>query len=263
MQFDYYIGIDYSGRGEPTKRTSGIQVVEMDRDGQVSRISPNGLHGRTFSWSRKEVYDYLRNRLTEQKHRFVIGIDHSLSFPVTYFKQHDLSNWDEFLNHFQALWNTKVESVRDCKERVDDYPNHNELRITETFTASAKSAWNFEQKTGTVAYSTHAGLPWIYELRQSFRENLHNWPYDGWKPCSEKSVLAEVYPSLLYKRFRQNDPGFPLEWPRDAQDAYAIAAWLRERDLNGTLERYFEVSTLTEQEKQLALQFEGWILGVC
>ncbi len=263
MQFDYYIGIDYSGRGEPNRRTTGIQVVEMDRDGQVKRISPDGSQGRTFSWSRRNVYDYLKNRLSVQKHKMIIGIDHCLSFPIAYFEQQGLQNWDEFLNHFQALWNTKEEMVRVCKDRADSYPNQTELRLTETFTASAKSAWNFEQKTGTVAYSTHAGLPWIYELRRLFRDDLHIWPYDGWNPGSEKSVLAEIYPSLLYKRFRQFDADFPLDWPRDAQDAYVVAAWLRERTLNETIERYFEVSTLTEQEKQLALQYEGWILGVC
>ena len=33
------------------------------------------------------------------------------------------------------------------KEEVENYRNHTELRVTETYTASAKSAWNFEQKT--------------------------------------------------------------------------------------------------------------------
>ena len=73
MQFDYYIGIDYSGRGEPNRRTTGIQVVEMDRDGQVKRISLYGSQGRTFSWSRRNVYDYLKNRLSVQKHKMIIG----------------------------------------------------------------------------------------------------------------------------------------------------------------------------------------------
>jgi hypothetical protein len=100
-------------------------------------------------------------------------------------------------------------------------------------------------------------------LRGSIRKNLHVWPFDGWNPLSEKSVLAEVYPALFYKRYKQFNPDFPQDWPRDAQDAFVIAAWLRERDQNGTLENYFQVLTLTQQEKQIALQFEGWTLGVC
>ncbi|MEW9671967.1 hypothetical protein [Ammoniphilus sp. 3BR4] len=263
MTFDRYIGIDYSGRGEPDQRTSGIQVVEMDPEGQRQRISPPGGHIRTFSWSRKEVYEYLRSSLENSNQRLAIGIDHGLSFPLSYFVQHDLQNWDEFLKHFQALWNTKEESVRVCREKVSGYPNSTELRKTETFTSSAKSVWNFEQMTGAVSYSTHAGLPWIYELRTAFRDLLHVWPYDGWQPPPEKSVLAEVYPAILFQRFKRFDPGFPHDWPRDAQDAFVIAAWLRERDQNGTLVRYFQADTLTEQEKQTASEREGWILGVC
>lgn len=155
------------------------------------------------------------------------------------------------------------QSVRVCREKIASYPNSTELRMTETFTSSAKSTWNFEQMTGAVSYSTHAGIPWIYELRASVRDILHVWPFDGWNPPSEKSVLAEVYPALLYQRYKRFDPDFPQDWPRDAQDAFVIAAWLRERDQNGTLNRYFQVDTLTEQEKQIASQNEGWILGVC
>jgi len=262
MPFDRYIGIDYSGRGEPDQRISGIQVVEMDRAGQFQRISPAGGDARTFSWSRQEVYAYLRSRLLESNQRLAIGIDHCLSFPISYFVQHGLQDWDAFLHHFQALWKTKVQSVRACREQAASYPNATELRMTETFTSSAKSAWNFQQMTGTVAYSTHAGLPWMYELRTSAREVLHVWPFDGWNPPVEKSVLAEVYPAILYQRYKRSCSDFPHDWPRDAQDAFVIAAWLRERDWNGTLDRYFRVDTLTPEEKQVAMQYEGWILGI-
>ncbi|WP_144844699.1 hypothetical protein [Paenibacillus cremeus] len=263
MLFDRYIGIDYSGRGEPDERTSGIQVVELDQEGNVRRIAPGGGPARTFSWSRREVYEYLSALLAAASNqRLAIGIDHNLSFPISYFTQRGLKDWEAFLGHFQALWNTKEQSVKVCREKAPSYPNSTELRLTEAYTSSAKSAWNFEQLTGAVSYSTHAGIPWIYELRAASRDRLHVWPYDGWSPQAGKSVLAEVYPAILYQRFKRLGD-FPQDWPRDAQDAFVIAAWLRERDLNGTLVRYFQVDTLTEQEKQMALQYEGWILGVC
>lgn len=261
MPFDRYIGIDYSGRGEPEQRTSGIQVVDVDREGHRQRISPAG-QTRSFNWSRKEVYEYITSQLANSNQRLAIGIDHGLSFPLSYFIQQDLQDWDEFLNHFHQLWNTKEESVRACREKAAGYSNLTELRHTETYTSSAKSVWNFEQMMGAVSYSTHAGLPWIYELRASFRETLHVWPFDGWSPPLEKSVLAEVYPAVLFQRFKRFDPKFPHDWPRDAQDAFVIAAWLRERDQNGTLESYFRADTLTDQEKQTASQYEGWILGI-
>jgi hypothetical protein len=260
--FDLYIGIDYSGRGEPGERTSGIQAVEADAEGRVERISPSGGRNGTYSWSRKEVYEYLRSRLAERDRRIAIGIDHCFSFPELYFQLHNLRDWEEFLEHFRSAWNTEERSVRACRERFVGYPNSRELRLTETFTSSAKSAWNFEQMTGTVAYSTHAGLPWIRELRAEFRDRLHVWPFDGWIPPSGKSVMAEVYPAILYQRYKR-EPGFPRDWSRDAQDALVIALWLRDRDRNGTLERYFQAATLTDEEKEIALRQEGWILGVC
>lgn len=65
MSFDRYIGIDYSGRGKPDQRTSGLQVVEMDPEGHYQRISPTGGHARTFNWSRREIYGYLRGLLAQ------------------------------------------------------------------------------------------------------------------------------------------------------------------------------------------------------
>ncbi|MGG1551019.1 hypothetical protein [Paenibacillus ferrarius] len=262
MNWERYIGIDYAGRGEPHERTVGIQVVEIDREGRVQRMSPLGGSARSFSWSRQEVYTYLHTQLAVKKEQVIIGIDHNLSFPYSYFGEQGLRDWDDFLSHFVALWPTREQSVRACREQAPPYKNSTELRITETYTASAKSAWNFEQLTGAVSYSTHAGLPWIHALRTEAGSGLHIWPFDGWRPPAGTSVLAEVYPALLYQRYKHADD-FPRDWPRDAQDAYVIAAWLRERDGNGTLARYFAADTLTAAEKAIAQRCEGWILGVC
>ncbi|THF82256.1 hypothetical protein [Cohnella fermenti] len=261
--FERYIGIDYSGRGEPHERTAGIQAVEADAEGNVMRISPPAGRGKTYNWSRRELYEYVRGRLAAADGPLAIGIDHNLSFPGSYFERHGLRDWDEFLRHFCELWETKEHSVRACRERVPPYRNAHELRLTETFTSSAKSAWNFDQMTGAVSYSTHAGLPWIRELRAEFRDTLHVWPYDGWLPAPGRHLLAEAYPALLYQRYKQYDRSFPREWPRDAQDALVIARWLRDRDRNGTLERYLRADTLAAEEKELAQTREGWILGVC
>ncbi|MGG1519104.1 hypothetical protein ABE504_27075 [Paenibacillus oryzisoli] len=51
-----------------------------------------------------------------------------------------------------------------------------------------------------------------------------------------------------------------------AQDAYVIAAWLREKDQNGTLVGYFQADTLTESEEDIAQLCEegdfGLVLGL-
>jgi hypothetical protein len=42
MSFDCYIGIDYSGRGKPEQRVTGIQVVKLDTSDVFQRLYPAG-----------------------------------------------------------------------------------------------------------------------------------------------------------------------------------------------------------------------------
>jgi hypothetical protein len=62
-------------------------------------------------------------------------------------------------------------------------------RITEKL-AGAKSVFHFDVP-GSVAKSTHAGLPWLRYIR-SHAAGVYFWPFDGWDIPEERSVLAEV-----------------------------------------------------------------------
>ena len=82
---------------------------------------------------------------------------------------------------------------------------------------------------------------------------VHFWPFDGWQVPKDKSVIAEVYPSIFRNRHpRENRTA-------DQQDAYAITRWLTEMDERGALGLYFS-PPLTDEERQVA-DLEGWILG--
>lgn len=119
--------------------------------------------------------------------------------------------------------------------------------------AGAKSVFHFDVK-GSVAKSTHAGLPWLRYLRQQLGDRVYFWPFDGWNPSAGRSVIAEVYPSLWSR-------SFPREERADhQQDAYSVSAWMRGADLAGTLSGFFN-PLLTPDERAVA-QVEGWILGV-
>jgi hypothetical protein len=107
---------------------------------------------------------------------------------------------------------------------------------------------------GSVAKSTHAGIPWLKRLRDEAGDRVHFWPFDGWQPSPGKAVIAEVYPSIFRKRFP------PQGRTADEQDAYAVARWMAEMDARQALERYFE-PPLTDIESATAAR-EGWILGV-
>ena len=190
----------------------------------------------------------------------LVGIDHGFSFPVRYFEKYGLAHdWSAFLDDFQKHWptdqpNTYVDFVRqgECGNGAARCGNSRWRRITET-RAGAKSVFHFDVP-GSVAKSTHAGIPWLLFLRRCVGERVHFWPFDGWIVPPGKSAVVEVYPALWSHSF-----------PRDGrnshqQDAYPTAEWLRRSDQNGSLEQFLAPS-LTEQERKAA-EIEGWILGV-
>jgi hypothetical protein len=107
---------------------------------------------------------------------------------------------------------------------------------------------------GSVAKSTHAGIPWLRWLRMTSSTAPWCWPFDGWQPPAGRTVLAEVYPSLFRNRFPREGRSV------DEQDAYATARWLSDVVARGLFGRYL-APPLTREERELAAR-EGWILGV-
>ena len=190
----------------------------------------------------------------------LIGIDHAFSFPLRYFEVHQLlPDWTRFLDDFQLHWPTDkdhvyVEFIRhgtDGKGRARS-GNSRWRRLTDE-RAGAKSAFHFDVP-GSVAKSTHAGLPWLRFIRQQVGGRVHFWPFDGWEIPAGMSVIAEVYPSLWSRSFDREDR------TSDQHDAYSAAEWMRQADRDGRLEAFFQPS-LTPSERTSA-QVEGWILGV-
>jgi len=107
---------------------------------------------------------------------------------------------------------------------------------------------------GSVAKSTHAGLPWLRFLRRQVTNRVHFWPFDGWDIRPGLSVVAEVYPSL-WSRSLARDGRTP-----DQQDAYAAAEWMRLADRDGSIAGFLNPSL--EPGERVAAQIEGWILGI-
>jgi hypothetical protein len=182
-------------------------------------------------------------------------------FPIEYFDRHRLPrDWPDFLLDFQKHWpthepHTYIDFIRDghMGEGSKRMGEDTWLRLTERWTATAKSVFLFDVQ-GSVAKSTHAGLPWLLYLRKKCKQPVHFWPFDGWEIPEGKSVVAEVYPSLWTRRFpKEGRDG-------DEQAAYAVAAWLQRADQSGSLGNYFN-PPLTREERDVAA-IEGWILGV-
>jgi hypothetical protein len=191
----------------------------------------------------------------------LVGIDHGFSFPRLYFETHGLPlNWLAFLDDFQRHWptdedHTYVDFVREgvCGNGAARLGNPRWRRVTEARAGAAKSVFHFDVQ-GSVAKSTHAGLPWLRYLRLQVGDQVHFWPFDGWDIPPGRSVVAEVYPSLWNR-------GFPREErTADQHDAYSVAAWTRSVDHDGSLMDFFNPG-LTPADRTVA-RVEGWILGI-
>jgi len=254
VKFQQYIGIDYSGAQTPESRLKALQVYAAGRDTEPVKVSTRTEGAK--NWSRLEVAQYCYKAL-EAPGSVIIGIDHGFSFPLSYMQRYGITSWDQFLDDFMRHWptadpHTYVEFLRDGNRRTGD---PTELRLCEQWTATAKSVFLFDVQ-GSVAKSTHSGLPWLLWLREMLRSGspAHFWPFDGFEVPEGKSVIAEVYPVLYKRRFPK------VTRSPDEHDAWSVAAWMRDADRRGTLEQYLKPPlTLPEQTQAL---LEGWILGV-
>ena len=255
--FDRYVGIDYSGAETPTSSLKGLRVFMADRTALPAEIHPPPSPRKY--WTRRGVAEWLKALLLENSSTFV-GIDHGFSFPLQYYRKHQLPlDWQRFLEDFQLHWPTDLDTVyvdfvRDgsCGDGGVRLGDRRWRRLTEE-RAGAKSVFHFDVQ-GSVAKSTHAGLPWLRFLRNQAAGRVHFWPFDGWAIPSGISVVAEVYPALWSKTFARMD--------RDPHqhDAYSVAAWLRRADSDGSLTGCLNPHLGLDERRRA--EVEGWILGV-
>ena len=255
--FERYIGIDYSGAETCESSLKGLRVYMADRASEPREVTPPASPRK--NWTRKAIGHWLVEHLSEPSPTLV-GIDHGFSFPLKYFEKYGLPHdWSIFLGDFQKHWptdeaNTYVDFIREgeCGNGAARCGDSRWRRITE-IRARAKSVFHLDVP-GSVAKSTHGGIPWLRFLRNWLGGRVHFWPFDGWKVPPGKSAVVEVYPALWSHSFPR--------YGRDShqQDAYAAAEWLRRNDRDGNLGEFFRPS-LTEPERKVA-EIEGWILGI-
>mgnify|MGYP001580428157 FL=1 len=255
--FTRYFGIDYSGAETPSASLKGLRVYMAEGGSPPVEVLPPPSPRKY--WTRRGIAEWLVARLAEDVSTLV-GIDHGFSFPLRYFEVHRLKpDWPAFLDDFHRHWPTDediyVDFVRDgvAGNGAARMGNPRWRRLTEERAGSAKSVFHFDVQ-GSVAKSTHAGIPWLRFIRQQLAGRVHFWPFDGWDIPTGHSAIAEVYPRLSSHSFARES--------RDSHqhDAYSTAAWMRRADLDGSLAAFL-LPSLTPPERAVA-QVEGWILGV-
>ena len=163
LRFELYVGIDYSGAQTPCSSLTGLRVYEGDR-----LIAPHEVE-QPPSPRWYGIAQWLVERLNEAPPTLV-GIDHGFSFPLAYFERYVLPlDWSSFLDDFQRHWPTDediyVDFVRDgsCGNAAARCGDPRWRRLTE-LRVRAKSVFHFDVQ-GSVAKSTHAGIPWLDDQR--------------------------------------------------------------------------------------------------
>lgn len=255
MLFSAYIGIDYSGASTAGSRLPGLRVFKATPKRGPARVpSPAGAHR---NWTRREIAHWCLEQINGNG-PVIIGIDHGFSFPKSYMERYRLESWDHFLDDFQKYWPTDEDevTVTFCREENKRSGDPNALRLTENWTAGAKSVFRFNIQ-GAVAHSTHAGLPWLRFIRRNTDPNNKPrfWPFDGFEIQPNRSVIVEIFPSIFRKRYPKKD-----HYTADDHDAMCVAQWFKDMDGRGLLSTYFN-PPLTDKEREIA-KLEGWILGV-
>jgi hypothetical protein len=255
--FERYFAIDYSGAKTPTSSLPGLRLYAATPTEPPIEIHPPPSPRKY--WTRRGLAEWLANELHAEAPTLV-GIDHAFSFPMRYFEMHRLPpDWSAFLDDFHRHWPTDddhmyVDFIRDGLHGKGAARGGNSRwrRLAEE-RCRAKSVFHFDVQ-GSVAKSTHAGLPWLRFLRREHGSQLHFWPFDGWQPPQGRSVIAEIYPALWSR-------DFPKEERNDHQhDAYSTARWMLEADAEGLLGVHFEPPLAPPQ--RIIAETEGWILGL-
>ena len=255
-RFGRTIGIDYSGAETADSSLKGLRVYQSVGEAAAEEVLPPPSPKKY--WTRRGLAKWLIEQL-DGNIPTIVGIDHGFSFPLRYFERYGLEpDWSSFLEDFCAHWptdspHTYVDFVRDGKVGNGNARTGERRwrRLTEEATGAAKSVFHFDVQ-GTVAKSTHAGLPWLRHIRRA-RSDLHFWPFDGWLPSRGSSVVVEAYPRLYSQDFPKDGR------TADQHDAYSIARWLKEADQNGTLADGF--APPASEPVAVTGFVEGWILG--
>ena len=231
------IGIDYSGAETPTASLKGLCVYLAEGDAPPVEVPPPPSLRKY--WTRRGIAEWLVDKLTEDLPTLV-GIDHGFSFPLRYFKVHGLKHdWPAFLDDFQRHWptdedHTYVDFVHEGApgNGAARMGNARWRRLTEERAGSAKSVFHFDVQ-GSVAKSTHAGIPWL----RFIRERLGPASISGRSMAGisrrafgrRRGLSGAVEPQL-----RQGGAN------GDQHDAYCIAAWLSRADRNGSLAAFLK-----------------------
>ena len=257
MTFISTVGIHYAGAETSGSRLKALTVYRTDDHGKPEKlITTDAYPFGPQNWSRKSIAEWLIEQTTAAP--VLVGIGHCFSLPKVWFDLQTLPDWSEMLRHFPLWWPTHKNIYIDSLWEKDTAPppggRPEQLRITETRMSGARGIFRFAGH-GAMGQISWAGIPWLAYIREKVGDKVHFWPFDGWTPPEDKSVIAEVSP-FMFSRQYPKEGRTPQE-----HDAFSVACWLSDMNSSDRLEAYFHPH-LTNEERRTAETTEGWVLGV-
>ncbi|TWW11161.1 hypothetical protein E3A20_05200 [Planctomyces bekefii] len=281
--FERIISIDWSGAGNEEERVP-LRVAVWDNDAGACRIELPPANGIIRSWRRREVREYLRRVLQEQK-RTLVGMDFGFGLPWRSDQQvFQTKGWRAMLqqvgqlyahggtarstaqgiNELQRFGGHGPYRFNECRTDFRFYLANNVAyyRITELAAPQAISQW-YLGSGGTVGFHTISGLSaldWLIGLREQNQLKFAVWPFES--VGDDVHVLVETYPAICPQCA---DYG-PCQGD-DERDAWKVLQTLVHHNQNGTLDAFFHIpeqhfGRTTDVAFSAQVGFEGWIFGL-
>lgn len=282
--FTHTIAVDWSAANTPKRGKDSIWLAE---DG------PNGQDAPLNIPTRAAAIEYLRNRTlraVKEKQRLIIGLDFAFGYPAgiakavsgeegwramwNYIAQYTQDAPDNKSNRYTLAaqmnrqigleqgpfwghpWQHTYENLKPTKPTnlPPSFPN---MRIAEQRTQSTKSVFQLAYN-GAVGSQTLLGVAALHNLTTDphIAPHIAIWPFETQLAgdFSKPITLAEIYPSS-----HKVDIG--AHKILDAAQVLAVAKDIYYWNQTGALEDKLSAFGLSDTQRALVINEEGWILG--
>ncbi|MDV7339994.1 precorrin-8X methylmutase [Terasakiella sp. A23] len=285
--FDSYLMIDWSAASAPKKGADSIWYALVERTGG-KLVETNLKNPTTREEAMKDVADLLSD-LSARGQKVLVGCDFAFGYPRDFGQALNLK-WDGVWRELSARitdgannHNNRFEVAAEFNKRLSGTagpfwgcpkakqtefleskkpylnPLTNEMRLCEQRISGVKPVWQL-LGTGCVGSQTMMGIAHLEALRRHpwIADQVKVWPFETGLSADilGEITLAEIYPSQI----KVSALG---DLPKDAIQVRTMAKHYAELDQLGELgDLFLGDQDLSEDERTIAVDYEGWVLGV-